>query len=65
MTKEWPGKSHHGDMATMKMAMKMAGNVECILRYVAALYLLGEKVVTSDFGDERRCKKLNFYFLPN
>jgi len=42
----------------------MAGNVECILRYVAALSLLGETAVTSDFGDERRCKKLGFYFLP-
>ena len=24
----------------------------------------GETAVTSDFGDERRCKKLDFYFLP-
>ena len=52
-------------MATMKMAMNMAGNVGCILRYVDALFLLGETAVMSDFGDERRCKKLNFYFLPN
>lgn len=44
---------------------KMAGNVECILRCVAALSLLGEADVTSDFGEERRCKKLDFYFLPN
>ena len=27
--------------------------------------LLGETAVTSDFGEEWRCKKLNFYFLPN
>jgi hypothetical protein len=33
---------------------KMAGNVECILRYVAILSLLDETAVTSGFSDERR-----------
>jgi hypothetical protein len=51
---------HHGDMATTKMA----GNAKCKHFYVAALSLLGETAVTSDFGEERRCKKLDFYFLP-
>lgn len=51
---------HHGDMATTKVA----GNAKCKHFYVAALSLLGETAVTSDFGEERRCKKLDFYFLP-
>lgn len=55
---------HHGDMATTKVATKVAGNAKCKHFYVAALSLLGETAVTSDFGEERRCKKLDFYFLP-
>lgn len=35
-----------------KQIVKLAGNVECILRYVAALPLLDETAVTGDFDGE-------------
>jgi hypothetical protein len=43
----------------------MAGNVKCILRCVAALFLLAGTALQAKNGDGGGCKKLHFHFLPN
>lgn len=42
----------------------MAGNVKCILRCVAALFLLAGTALQAKNGDGGGCKKLDFHFLP-